>query len=41
MRFSGANENLSTKGELGFFSNTKKDDMYDPYDVGSFMKTGR
>ena len=41
MSFSGTYENMSTKGELGFLSNTKKGGIYDPYDVASFMKTGR
>ena len=41
MKFSGAYENMSTKVELGFFSKTKNEGMYNPYDVGSFMKTRR
>ena len=41
LRFSGAYENLSTKGELGFFSKTKKGSIYDAYDVGLFMKAER
>ena len=32
---------MSTKGELGSFNKTKNDGMYNPYDVGSFVKTGR
>ena len=39
MRFSGTEENLSTKGELGFCNKTKSGGIYDLYDVGSFMKT--
>ena len=41
MKFSGAYENMSTKGELGFFNKTKNGGMYNPYNFGSFLKTGR